>query len=95
MPEPGQHGDVSRGRVPELPHERHEQVRGAGLPQEGVVQQLGRGGALGGIAHQHLVQEAVQPGRDLRENSRCSNVTLKVFKLFSPFVTLVSAAACP
>ena len=65
MPQPGQHGDVSRGRVPELPHERDEEVGRSGLPEEGVVQQFGRGGALGGVANEHLVEEAVEAGRDL------------------------------
>ena len=39
---------------PELPHEWNEEVGRAGLPEEGVVQELGGGGALRGISHQHL-----------------------------------------
>ena len=33
-----------------------------------MVEQLGGGGALGGITDQHLVQEAVEAGRDLWRN---------------------------
>jgi len=59
--EPARHeGDVSRRRVPELAHEGNEERRVAGLPEEGVVEQLGGRGALGRVPHQHLVQEAVQ-----------------------------------
>ena len=62
---PGEQADVSRGRVPELPHERDEEVRRAGLAQERVVEELGGRRPLGGVADQHLVQKAVEARRNL------------------------------
>ena len=50
-----QHGYISGGRVPELPHQRNQYVRQACLSEERVVQQLSGGGALCGVADQHLV----------------------------------------
>ena len=50
-----QHGDVSGGRVSELPHEGYQHLRVTGLAEEGVVEELGGGGALGGVADKHLV----------------------------------------
>ena len=51
---------------PELPHEGDKEVGWACLPEEGVVQELGGGGALRGVPHQHLVEEAMQSRRDLK-----------------------------
>ena len=64
--EPGQGLDVSGGGVAVLPHQRHQRARRPRLPQEGVVQQLHGGGALGGVPHQHLVQEPLQLRGHLR-----------------------------
>ena len=69
-PPPGQHGNVSCGRVLELSHERDEQIRGSGGAEEGVVEQLGRGRPLGGVADQHLVQEALEARSDLKRKMK-------------------------
>lgn len=63
----GQHSDVSGGRVPELPHQRHQQIRRSGLPQERVMEQFGRCGSLGGVTNKHLVQESLQARRHLKQ----------------------------
>ncbi len=66
----GRHTGSLRGRVPVVGHERHEDVGGAGQLQERVVQQLGGRRAHRRIAHQHLVEEALQAGRDLKRKGK-------------------------
>lgn len=54
-----------RRRVTERAHERHEERRRTGLPQERVVQQLESGGPLRRIAHEHPIEEPLQTGGNL------------------------------
>ena len=57
--EPGQGRYVSGGRVPVLSHQRNKRGRVTSLTQEGMVEKLHSTRPLGGIPHQHLVEEAL------------------------------------
>lgn len=57
------------GRVSEGPHEWHKDRGLAGLPQEWMLQQFEGGGTLARISYQHLLEETLQPGGDLKENN--------------------------
>lgn len=59
----------SAGAVPEAAHQGHEEAGRPGLAQERVLEQLEGRGPLARVPHQHLLQEALKPGRDLRSRA--------------------------
>ena len=58
--ESGQGRNVSCGAVSVLPHQRDQTGGVARLPEERMVEKLNCTGSLGGIPHEHLVQEPLE-----------------------------------
>ena len=55
-----------RSVLPRVGYQRLQHGRGGGRCHEGVQQKGGGGGALGGVPHQHALQERAQPRRHLK-----------------------------
>jgi hypothetical protein len=70
----------------------------SGLPEEGVVKELGSGRALGGIPHQHLVQEPVHTrgnleGKIVEDYVRLYKINF-LFLILEHQLTIISFKSC-